>query len=94
LHSKIQVKISMLVELCVGNYAIHDGLFHWANGVFQYVSKLHDNESLIWIIFIIQKQVLQLGYEINICTQPTFQNIGHQYNQFLKRYKWVLIQTM
>jgi hypothetical protein len=41
----------MLVELCVSNYAIHDGLFNRANGVFQYVSKLHDNESLIWTIF-------------------------------------------
>jgi hypothetical protein len=82
LHSKIQVKISMLVELCVGNYAIHDGLFHWANGVFQYVSKLHDNESLIWIIFIIQKQVLQLGYEINICTQPTSKTLDTNTTNF------------
>ncbi len=41
----------MLVELCVGNYAIHDGLFDGANKVFQYVSKIHDSESFIWIAF-------------------------------------------
>jgi hypothetical protein len=28
LHLKIQLKIGMLVELCVGNYATHDGLFN------------------------------------------------------------------
>jgi len=45
------------------------------------------------LFLIIQKLVLQPRYKINICAQPTFQNIGHQYNQFLKRYKWVLIQA-
>jgi len=25
----------MLVELCVGNYATHDGLVNGANGIFQ-----------------------------------------------------------
>jgi hypothetical protein len=43
LHSKIQVKNGMLVELCASNYATHDGLFNGANEVFQYVSKLDDN---------------------------------------------------
>jgi hypothetical protein len=51
LHSKIQVKIGMLVELCVGNYAIPNGLFNGVDGVFQYVCKIHDSESLIWITF-------------------------------------------
>jgi len=51
LYFKIQVKFSMLVELCVGNYAIHDGLFDGANKVFQYVFKIHDSESFIWIAF-------------------------------------------
>jgi len=41
----------MLIELCVGNYATHDGLFNGADGVFQYVTKLQNNESLIWIGF-------------------------------------------
>jgi hypothetical protein len=43
------------------------------------------------LLLIIQKHVLQLEYKIETCTQPTFQNIGHQ---FPKRYKWVLIQAM
>ncbi len=41
----------MLVELCVGNYAIPNGLFNGVDGDFQYVSKLHDSESFIWITF-------------------------------------------
>jgi hypothetical protein len=28
-------KENMLVELCVGNYATHDGLVNGANGIFQ-----------------------------------------------------------
>jgi hypothetical protein len=51
LHSKIQIKICMLIELCVGNYATHNDLLNGANEVFQYVSKLHDSESHIWIAF-------------------------------------------
>jgi hypothetical protein len=39
------------VLLCVGNYATHDGLFNGGDEVFQYVSKLHGNESLLWIGF-------------------------------------------
>jgi hypothetical protein len=41
----------MAIELCAGNYATHNDLFNGANEVFQYVSKLHDSESLIWIAF-------------------------------------------
>jgi hypothetical protein len=51
LHSKIQIKIGMLIELCAGNYGSHDGFFNGANGVFQYVTKLQNNESLIRIGF-------------------------------------------
>ncbi len=31
LYSEIQVKIGMLIELCVGNYATHNDLFNGAN---------------------------------------------------------------
>ncbi len=34
LHSKIQIKTWMLIELCAWNYATHDRLFNAANGVF------------------------------------------------------------
>jgi hypothetical protein len=47
LHSKIQIKIGMLIKLC----AIHDGLSNGVDGVFQYVTKLQNNESFIWIGF-------------------------------------------
>jgi len=43
------------------------------------------------LVLIILKQDLQLEYEINICTQPTFMKHGHRYNQFLKIYKSELI---
>jgi len=41
----------MMIKLYASNYAIHDGLFNGADGVFQYVSKSHDSESFIWIVF-------------------------------------------
>jgi hypothetical protein len=51
LHSKIHVKINMLIELWASNYATHDCLFNRVDKAFQYVFKLHDNESFIWIVF-------------------------------------------
>ncbi len=35
LHSKINIKIYMLVELCVGNYATFDGLVNGVDGIFK-----------------------------------------------------------
>jgi len=32
---EVQVKKNMLVELCVGNYATHDGFVNGANEIFQ-----------------------------------------------------------
>jgi hypothetical protein len=34
-HLKVQVKKHMLVELCAGNYATHDGLVNGVDGIFQ-----------------------------------------------------------
>jgi hypothetical protein len=51
LHSKIQIKIGILIKICAGNYSTRDKLFNGANGVFQYLTKLQSNESLIWIGF-------------------------------------------
>jgi hypothetical protein len=36
----VQVKKNMLVELCAGNYATHDGLVNGANGIFQGSTKV------------------------------------------------------
>jgi hypothetical protein len=77
----------MLIKLCVGHYATHDRLFNGAYEVFQYVTKSQNNEFVVWIHFLILKHGLQLKYEIDICTQPTFMKHGHRYNQFLNRYK-------
>lgn len=51
LHSKIQIKIEMLIELWASNYATYDGLFNGFDGVFQYVTQVNDNEPFIWISF-------------------------------------------
>jgi hypothetical protein len=68
LHSNIQVKIGMMV--CASNYAIHDGLFNGVDGVFQYVSKSHDSESLIWIVFNNPK----VGFTTKIQNQHLYTN--------------------
>jgi hypothetical protein len=89
LHSKIQVKIGMLVILPF--------MMAYSMGLMGFF-KMSPNYIIVnpsyGLFSIIQKQVLQLGCKINIYIQPKFQNIGHQYNQFLNRYKWVLIQAM
>jgi hypothetical protein len=51
LHSKVQVKKNKLVELCVKNYATHDGLVNGANGIFQGSTKLFNSQEVIWILF-------------------------------------------
>ncbi len=34
LHLEVQVKKNMLVELCVGNYVMHDGFVNGVDGIF------------------------------------------------------------
>ncbi len=58
LHSNIQVKIGMMVELYVGNYAMHDGLFNGANGAFQCVSKWISHNPKVGSTTKIQNQHL------------------------------------
>jgi hypothetical protein len=41
----------MLVELCVRNYATHDGLVIYANGIFQGSTKVLNSQKVIWILF-------------------------------------------
>jgi hypothetical protein len=42
---------NMLVELCVGNYATHDGLVSGANGIFQGLTNVFNSQEIIWILF-------------------------------------------
>jgi len=39
LHLEVQVKKNMLVELCVGNYATHDGLVNGVDEILQGINK-------------------------------------------------------
>lgn len=40
LHFKIWIKTNMLIELCVGNYVMHDGFVNGVDGIFQALIKL------------------------------------------------------
>jgi hypothetical protein len=40
----------MLVELCAGNYATHDGLVNGADGLFKGSSLLPNSQIIIWIL--------------------------------------------
>ncbi len=51
LQSEVQIKKIMLVELCVGNYATHDGFVNGANGIFQESTKVFNSQEFIWILF-------------------------------------------
>ncbi len=52
LHWQIHLKLGMFIELCVGNYATHDGLFNSVNGIFTFVTSFPNNESFIRIQFL------------------------------------------
>jgi hypothetical protein len=54
LHSTIHIKDNMLIELCVGNYAMYDGLVNGANGIFK-ASTTYCGKTIIWIMFQISK---------------------------------------
>jgi hypothetical protein len=41
----------MLVELCVENYATHDGLVNGLDGIFQGSIKVFNSQEVIWILF-------------------------------------------
>jgi hypothetical protein len=44
-------KENILVELCVENYAMHDGLVNGANGIFQGSIEVFNSQEVIWILF-------------------------------------------
>ncbi len=52
LHSEVQVKKNMLVELCAWNYATHDGIVNGANGIFQSTKVLNQNKSYGYYLII------------------------------------------
>jgi len=50
LHSTIHILKKMLIELCVGNYAMYDGLVNGVNGIFK-ASITYYGKNIIWIMF-------------------------------------------
>jgi hypothetical protein len=40
----------MLIELCVGNYAMYDGLVNGVDGIFK-ASITYYDKTIIWIMF-------------------------------------------
>ena len=51
MYVEIRVQKNMLVELCAGNYATHDGLVNGADGLFKGSSLLPNSQTIIWILF-------------------------------------------
>ncbi len=51
LHLEVQIKKNILVELCAGNYATHDGLVNGVDGIFQGSIKIFNSQEVIWILF-------------------------------------------
>ncbi len=51
LHLEVQIKKNILVELCAGNYATHDGLVNGVDGIFQRSIKIFNSQEVIWILF-------------------------------------------
>jgi hypothetical protein len=50
LHSTINIKQEMLVELCANKYGTFDGLMDGANGIFK-TSTTYFEITIIWIMF-------------------------------------------
>ncbi len=50
LHLEVQIKKIILVELCAGNYATHDGLVNGVDGIFQGSTNVFNSQEVIWIL--------------------------------------------
>jgi len=51
LRLEVQVKKNILVELCAGNYATHDGLVNGVDEILQGSIKIFNSQEVIWILF-------------------------------------------
>jgi hypothetical protein len=79
LHSTIHIKIYMLAELCVGNYAKFNGLVNGVNGIFTW-STTYCEKTIIWIMFQISKIETLMREKYN-----------HYYDNNIES-KWTLIE--
>jgi hypothetical protein len=81
LHSIINIKIYVLVELCVGNYATSNGLVNGAYGIFK-ASTTYCEKTIIWIMF----QNSKIG-------TLTREKYNHYYNNNIES-KWTPIELI
>ncbi len=81
LHSTINIKIYMLVKLCVSNHATFYGLMNGANGIFK-TSTTYCEKTIIWIMFQISK--------IGTLTKEKY---NHYYDNNI-RSKWTPIEPI
>jgi len=77
LHSKIQIKIGMLVDYVLVIMPLMMVYSMELTRSFNMSPNYIIVNPSYGLFLIIQKQVLQPGSKINICTQPKFQNIQH-----------------
>ena len=91
LHAKIRAKKDMLVELCIGNYAAHDGLINGADGLLNGSSLLPNSQTIIWILFNNSKTGHLTRIKKITCIHKKYTLHGHQLNRFLKIFKLVQI---
>jgi hypothetical protein len=68
LHSIINIKKDMLVELCVGNYATSNGLLNGVDGIFKTSTTYYEKTIMIYII-IITTTLNQNGHQFNISSK-------------------------
>ena len=76
LHSEIFLKKDMLVELCAGNHATHDGLVNGADGIFKDFTTTP--ERLVWIDF----GTPSIGVETRLKHINVYQHHSHIQNHW------------
>jgi hypothetical protein len=81
LHFTIQIKKVILVELCVDNYAMFDGLVNGTNDIFK-TSTTYCDKTIIWIMF----QNCKIG-------TLTRENYNHYYNNNIES-KWTQLNLL
>jgi tetrahydromethanopterin S-methyltransferase subunit E len=84
MHSIINIKKDMLVELCVGKYATFDGLVNRNNGILK-TSTTYSEKIIIFIILL-------MFHNSKIATQ-TKEKYNHYYDNKIEL-KWTPIESI
>jgi len=81
LHSTINIKKDMSVELCVSNYATSDGFKNGIDGIFKTSTTYCEKKTIIWIMFD--------NFKIGTLTREKY---DHYYNNIES--KWTPIEPI